>query len=89
MILDYGQYFISHLFYDPIAIPLYILMLYFLVGVWVLAGIVIPLLFFVLSPLCGKCNNRLRDKAASSTDTRLKILYDMLQGIRIVKAYGL
>ena len=89
MVLDYGQYFISHLFYDPIAIPVYILMLYYLLGASVLVGITIPILFFLLSPLCGKCTNRLRDKAAAETDTRLKVLYDLLQGIRIIKAYGL
>ena len=36
----------------------------------------------------GKCITALRDKAALYTDRRLKLLYDVVSGIRTIKAYG-
>ena len=81
VVLDYGQYYISHMFYDPLATPVFFIMLYLLLGWEVILGFALPLLLIIFSPTCGYCTNALREKAAAATDERLKAMVDILEGI--------
>ena len=44
--------------------------------------------FILIQLLTGKCITALRNKAAHFTDRRLKLLYDVVSGIRTIKEYG-
>ena len=59
-----------------------------LVGYEACFGFVAILVILLLQFVIGKCVTHFRNKATKWTDARLKLLYDVVSGIRTIKAYG-
>ena len=88
MVLDYGHHFVLQVLFEPFVAVVHLILMYLLIGVEVLYGFLVILAIILSQFLTGKCITALRDKAAFYTDQRLKLLYDMVSGIRTIKAYG-
>ena len=88
-ILDYGQYCMAHLFYDPIAFTIFLISSLILVGNSVLWGFLFGAIFMTLMPLCGRKSESLRKRASAITDERLKLLFHAFSAVRLIKCYAL
>ena len=88
-ILDYGQYCIPHLFYDPIAFPIFLVSALLLAGPSVLWGFLFGAILMTLMPLCGRKAESLRKRASALTDERLKLLFHAFSAVRLIKCYAL
>ena len=62
--------------------------MYLLIGVEVFYGFLLIVAVILSQILSGMCITRFRGKASIFTDKRLKLLYDVVSGIRTIKAYG-
>lgn len=60
-------------------------LLYHLAGVDMLPGLLFTLLTSLTGPLCGECSKSIKTKAAALTDLRLQLLYDTVEGMRVIK----
>ena len=88
MVLDYGHFFVLQLLFEPFVAIVHLILMYHLIGVEVFYGFLLIVAVVLSQFLTGKCITVLRDKAALFTDQRLKLLYDVVSGIRTIKAYG-
>ena len=88
VVLDYGHYFVVQVLFEPFVVVVHLALMYLLIGVEVVYGFLVILVIILSQILTGKCVTTLRDKAAHFTDQRLKLLYDVVSGIRTIKAYG-
>lgn len=48
-------------------------------------GLVLTVLTSLSGPLCGRCSKSVKTKAAALTDQRLQLLYDSVEGMRVIK----
>ena len=88
MVLDFGHFFVVQLLFEPFVSIVHLILMYLLIGVEVFYGFLLIVAVILSQFLAGKCITALRDKAAHYTDRRLKLLYDVVSGIRTIKAYG-
>lgn len=88
MLLDYGHFVVIQVLFEPFVSIVHLVLMYLLIGVEVIYGFLLIVVVILFQILVGKCITSLRDKAAVYTDQRLKLLYDVVSGIRTIKAYG-
>ena len=88
IVLDYGHTFVLQVLFEPFVEVVHLILMYLLIGVEVFYGFLLIVAIILSQFLTGKCITALRDKGALYTDQRLKLLYDMVSGIRTIKAYG-
>ena len=71
--------------YLPFGVAFFVIALYWLAGVDMLLGLLLIFAISLLGPLCGKWSRQIKLEAAAVTDTRLNLLYDTVEGIRVIK----
>ena len=86
--LDFGHIFVIHLMFEPLVAIVYLVLMIQLVGYEACFGFVTILALILLQLVFGRCVTHYRNKASKWTDARLKLLYDVVSGIRTIKAYG-
>lgn len=86
MVLDLGQYYIIHLFFEPLVALLYFFYFYFSLGINILWGFAIMILVILLQLPLASWLNKLRTRLLPLTDSRLKLLHHAFSGIRTLKA---
>ena len=86
--LDVGHIFVIHLMFEPFVALVHLGLMISLVGYEACFGFAALLGIVLLQLPIGKCITHFRNKASKWTDARLKLLYDVVSGIRTIKAYG-
>ncbi|KAF5303188.1 hypothetical protein FQA39_LY10101 [Lamprigera yunnana] len=84
---EYGLLFVHYVWIAPLQLTLGIYLLHNIIGLAALLGISLHLLFIPLQIYFGKRKSELRLKTALQTDTRVNIMSEILQGIKIIKMY--
>lgn len=88
MVLDFGHIFIVHLMFEPFVAVVHLVLMIQLIGYEACYGFLVLAAIILFQIVIGKCVTNLRTKASKWTDARLKLLYDVISGIRTIKAYG-
>ena len=88
VVLDFGHFFVIQLLFEPFVAIVHMILMYQLIGVTAIYGFLVIFAMILLQILFGKCITIIRDRTAKITDARLKLLYDVIAGIRTIKAYG-
>lgn len=88
MILDYGQYYINAIFYAPLGLAAFLYVLWTLAGPDLLWGLAVSAFCLLSAPAFSKCAKKLKAASAAVTDHRLQLLYDTVEGIRVIKAHA-
>jgi hypothetical protein len=63
-------------------------MLYFYMGVAIFAGLGALVLLLPLNAIIAKIYNEAQTKKLKFSDTRIKIINEVLSGIKVIKLYG-
>jgi hypothetical protein len=63
-------------------------MLYFYIGVAVFAGLGAMVLLLPLNAIMAKFYNEAQTEKLKFSDTRIKIINEVLSGIKVIKLYG-
>ena len=71
--------------YFPFGVVFFLIALYILAGVDMLPGVVLTFAISLLGPVCGKYSRKTKLKAAAVTDKRLNMIYDTIEGMRVIK----
>ncbi|CAL8127066.1 unnamed protein product [Orchesella dallaii] len=85
---DYGLIFIPYLVIAPLQTLVYIYFLYDEIGLAMLGGIGFVFLIMPLQVVNGHLTARFRDKIASQTDERSRIMNEIVMAIRVIKMMG-
>jgi ATP-binding cassette subfamily C (CFTR/MRP) protein 4 len=88
--LDLTFFFTSYLIAAPINILIVLVLLWVYIGLGPssLAGIGLMVLQIPIQLLLGHAYSKLRTASAKQTDSRVKIMNEVISGIRVIKMYG-
>ena len=86
-LLDFGHCFLMHILFEPFVLSFYLVLLVWLVGSSVIWGVSLLILLVISPLLCSKFLRKLRAKTSLFAHARLKLLYDVISGIRGLKSY--
>jgi ABC-type bacteriocin/lantibiotic exporter with double-glycine peptidase domain len=73
---------------SPFQIVICIYMLWHYLGIAAIAGLATTIIFIPLNVIAANLNKTLSVKKLESQDMRLKLLTEMLNGIKVIKFYG-
>ncbi|KAK7866057.1 hypothetical protein R5R35_013557 [Gryllus longicercus] len=85
---DLALNFLHHLWVGPVGTVLVTYIMYCEVGVAAVVGVVTVLLFIPLQAVLGKRMAALRLRAAGRTDARVRLMGEMVGGVRAIKMYA-
>ncbi|KAK4879949.1 hypothetical protein RN001_008095 [Aquatica leii] len=85
---EYGLLLVHYIWIAPLQVILGIYLLYNIIGFAAFLGISLHLLFIPLQIYFGKKKSNLRLRTAIKTDTRVNLMCEILQGIKIIKMYA-
>ena len=85
VVLDHGHIFMIHLLFEPFVSAVHITLMGLLIGLNILWGLLVMVIFIFLQFFVARCLNSIRKKAASFTDQRLRLLKDIFQGLSTIK----
>ena len=74
--------------FEPFVAVVHLVLMIQLIGYEACYGFLVLAAIILFQIVIGKCVTNLRTKASKWTDARLKLLYDVISGIRTIKAYG-
>jgi ATP-binding cassette subfamily C (CFTR/MRP) protein 4 len=88
--IEFGYYYIPYVFLIPIYIVavLVLLWVYLGLGPSALVGIGFVILLVPIFYLMGRVYAKLRLAASKYTDERVKVMNEIISGIRVIKMYG-
>ncbi len=85
VVLDHGHIFIIHLLFEPFVSAVHITLMGLLIGVNILWGLLVMLVFIVLQFFIAKCITGIKTKTNALSDKRLKLLRDIFSDISTIK----
>jgi len=80
--------FLNMLWSSPLQIVICMYMLWYYLGIAAIAGLATTIIFIPLNVIAANLNKTLSVKKLESQDMRLKLLTEMLNGIKVIKFYG-
>ena len=86
--LDRGHRYLIHLLFEPFVALFHLLVLRSLIGPEVFLGFAYLILTVFLQLCFSRCLKAARSRTASSSDMRLKLVTDIVSGIKAIKCYG-
>ena len=86
--LDHSHMFINVMVVMPFASLAILPIVYSLVGIDGIWGFLIIFSFIIIQVFASRCIAKVRRRTSQVTDSRLKLLYDFVSGVRTIKAYG-
>ena len=87
-VLDRGHHYLIHLLFEPFVAFFHLLVLRYLIGPEVFIGFGFLVVTVFLQLCFSRCLRLARNTTATSSDMRLKLITDIVSGIRAVKCYG-
>ncbi|KAF5273605.1 hypothetical protein FQR65_LT04604 [Abscondita terminalis] len=76
------------IYISPIQLVIFTVMLYLEMGVSSLVGMSVLIIFIPLQSLLGKLSAKYRLKTATRTDSRVRLMDEIIRGIEIIKMYA-
>jgi ABC-type multidrug transport system fused ATPase/permease subunit len=73
---------------SPFTLMISFLMLWYAVGIAFILGVAVIFVFFPFILVCLRMMLKMRGEMVKFTDLRVKLITDVLTGIRVIKAYG-
>lgn len=86
--MDFAHFFIIHLIIQPFVSIVSLYVLISMIGVNAIWSFLIIAAMVALQVIVGNVLTRQRYAGGKKTDARVKLLYDVISGVRTVKAYG-
>ncbi|KAF2353844.1 ABC transporter type 1 transmembrane domain [Trinorchestia longiramus] len=85
---DTSVVFLNYLWVGPLQLAIVTVILWYLLGVACFAGLIVIVLFIPLQSLMGKVFSRLRLQTAQRTDSRVRVMNEIVNAMRVIKMYA-
>ncbi|XP_017004866.2 probable multidrug resistance-associated protein lethal(2)03659 [Drosophila takahashii] len=86
--LDYAQYYLHYLWVGPLQTVVVTYLMYQEIGIAAFFGVIFMALFIPLQMFLGKLTAVLQLRAAKRTDNRMRMVNEIISGIRVLKMYA-
>ncbi|XP_058478651.1 ATP-binding cassette sub-family C member 4-like [Solea solea] len=80
--------FLHYIYIGPVQVAIVIILLWFRMGLTSLAGLGVIVMLLPIQVCCGAFYSKYRQLSANLTDNRIRIMNEVVSGMRIIKMYA-